>query len=420
MNTGQNTPFDQLTNCSAICGYKWAWSTIRLQHKTTNSCHRTDHDQITAETFDSFHNTPIKLKTRNAMLSGKWPGHGCEYCKKIEDAGGVSDRIDSLSHVVDNLVPPELYGNTRAINVSPTMIEVYFSNLCNMSCIYCNSGYSSVWEQEDRVHGIEKIHNLTAVDSIDYKNMVSAFFTWLERNISTLTELNILGGEPFYQPELELMLNFLNNHPTPDLELRVFSNLKVNKVKFNKILNRLQDFINNKTVKSVEIIASIDCWGPQQEYIRSGIDLLQWEENFATLSSNFQNIKIRTHGTITGLTIKTIADLFGKISYYNSFRPNNEIIYSSDLVVNPDCLQPGIFPKGFFDRDFENILSAVSNKSFEAALNSKWLCIDQQEYNPQLILQLKTYLDTLDAKRNTNWRAVFPWLDQLDVDKYHN
>lgn len=416
----RHSSFDQLTNCNTSCGYKWAWSTIRLQHKTTNSCHRTDHDQITAETFDSFHNTPIKLKTRNTMLSGKWPGHGCEYCKKIEDAGGISDRNDSLSHVVGNIVPPELYGNTRAINVSPTMIEVYFSNLCNMSCIYCNSGYSSVWEQEDRTHGIERLHNLTAVDSNDYKKMVTAFFTWLERNISTLTELNILGGEPFYQPELELMLSFLEKHPSPDLELRVFSNLKVNKDKFNKILTRLQGFITSKTVKSVELISSIDCWGPQQEYIRSGINLTQWEENFADLCVNFHAIKIRTHGTITGLTIKTIAGLFEKISYYNSFRHTNHIIYSSDLVVNPDCLQPGIFPRGFFDRDFELILNAVTDESFKAALNSKWLCINQQEYNPKLVLELKTYLDTLDLKRNTNWRGIFQWLDQFDVDNYQN
>lgn len=419
MNTNQIIPFNQLTNCNTICGYKWSWSTIRLQHKTTNSCHRTDHDLITPETFDSFHNTPIKLKTRNTMLAGQWPKHGCEYCKKIEDAGGISDRIDSLTHVVDNIVPPELYGNSRAINVSPTMIEVYFSNLCNMSCIYCNSGYSSVWEQEDRIHGIEKIHNLTPVDSDDYKKMVNAFFVWLERNISTLTELNILGGEPFYQPELELMLDFLETCPTPDLELRVFSNLKVSKAKFNKILHRLQSFIKNKTVKSVELISSIDCWGPQQEYIRNGINLIQWEENFSDLCNNFQEIKIRTHGTITGLTIKTIAGLFEKISYYNTVRDYNKIIYSSDLVVNPDCLQPGIFPKGFFDNDFKNILS-LSDKNFNAALTSKWLCINQQDYSPELVSDLKRYLDTLDVKRNTNWRKVFPWLDQFDVDKYHS
>jgi hypothetical protein len=26
--------------------------------------------------------------------------------------------------------------------------------------------------------------------------------------------------------------------------------------------------------------------------------------------------------------------------------------------------------------------------------------------------ELKTYLDQLDARRKTNWRTTFPWLDQ--------
>ena len=56
------------------CALKFGWSTIRLSEGTTASCHRTDSDQII--NFQDFHNTPIKRKTRNDMLAGKWPGYG--------------------------------------------------------------------------------------------------------------------------------------------------------------------------------------------------------------------------------------------------------------------------------------------------------------------------------------------------------
>ena len=104
------------------CVYKWGWSTIFLQNRTTSSCHRTENDSITPEDFDNFHNTPSKLKARQSMLDGNWPGGGCEYCKKIEDAGGISDRQDINQIIHDKLVPIELKSNIRETVVSPTMV----------------------------------------------------------------------------------------------------------------------------------------------------------------------------------------------------------------------------------------------------------------------------------------------------------
>jgi hypothetical protein len=59
------------------CIYKFAWSTIHLYAKKTNSCHRVEHDTLTIDNIDDFHNTPLKLQTRQDMIDGKWPNHGC-------------------------------------------------------------------------------------------------------------------------------------------------------------------------------------------------------------------------------------------------------------------------------------------------------------------------------------------------------
>lgn len=405
--------FEKIMGNKSVCGYKWAWSTVRLQQGLTCGCHRTEHDTITPDTLHTFHNTPIKIKTRQLMLDGKWPGLGCEYCQHIEIAGAISDRMESNENIVGKFLPPEILKNPIATHVSPTMVEVYFSNLCNMSCIYCSDKYSTVWEQENIKYNDPNRSVITPVDSKEYAAMVAAFFAWLDTNISTLAELNVLGGEPFFQPELNTMMEFLESHPSPNLELRVFSNLKVSQPKLSKILSKLEQFVVDKKLKSVELIASIDCWGPEQEYIRTGLSLHQWENNFAFVVKNYQNVKIHIHSTITCLTIPTVTGLIEKINYYNDFRLHDDIIYTADFVVSPHCLSPMIFPMGYFDKFYDD-MSAISTDSEALKLQGRKNTINASSYRPELVVELKQFLDTLDSRRNTNWRSVFPWLDEFD------
>ena len=74
------------------CQLKWTWSSLYLYDGTTNSCHRVDRSPLSVDSFGLFHNTAKKLQDRQTMLAGNWPKGGCDYCEKIERAGGSSDR----------------------------------------------------------------------------------------------------------------------------------------------------------------------------------------------------------------------------------------------------------------------------------------------------------------------------------------
>ena len=116
------------------CLLKWAWSTVYLGQGTSSSCHRTDQAPIPVDNFASFHNLPNKVAARKQMLEGTWPQGGCQYCEKIEAAGGMSDRQYQLKagHEVDR-TPEELLTDPTATEVVPTILEVYFNNTCNMA-----------------------------------------------------------------------------------------------------------------------------------------------------------------------------------------------------------------------------------------------------------------------------------------------
>ena len=402
------------------CVYKWGWSTVFLQNGSTSSCHRTQNDVVDHTTFDDFHNTPAKLKARQDMLDGKWPGLGCEYCKKIEEAGGISDRTDINSrpeNVIKDLVPVELLSNPNVVRVSPTMVEIYFSNLCNMSCIYCNPKFSSAWEQEARKHNLFPVEKLDSMigNPDSYQKILAKFWEWLDKNASNITKYNILGGEPFYQPELETNITFFETHPCPKLRLTVFSNLKVNHAKFTRILTQLNSLVERGHLASVEITCSLDCWGPQQEYIRTGLNLVDWERNFNTLVKDFPNIFVQVHGTMTSLTIKTIPELIRKINDINQFRTGKfrKVFISYNMVFNPAHMNPDIFPTGFFDKDFDDIIEAIDDTQYKNVMRGYQQAINNGKCDPYKIVQLRDYLNTLDARRGTDWKALFPWLADL-------
>lgn len=413
--------FSSLTNTNdPTCLYKWAWSTIFLQTGRTSSCHRTVNDQVDHNNFETFHNTPTKLETRKAMLDGNWPGKGCEYCKNIEEAGGISDRVDLNSRAEIKLIPKELLENNRAVNVTPTMVEVYFSNLCNMACVYCDPGYSSTWEVEARKFNLYPKEALDKLifDENKYAKILEKFWQWLDKNASNLERYNILGGEPFYQDELEKNIDFFETHPCPNLKLTIFSNLKVNEKKFRLIMDKVNSLLQRKHLKAVEITASIDCWGPQQEYVRYGIDLKQWEKNFSILVHDYTDIELELHGTMSGLTIKTIAELTERMNNWNVFRKsiNKKLISQTfNLVVHPPYLSPGIFPEGFFDQDFDRLISIVENEADKILFRGYQHTINNSKYNPGMIDRLKLELDKIDSRRNLNWREHFPWLEELNV-----
>ena len=137
------------------CALKWEWSTIFLNDGTTSSCSRVGRHPVALEDFDNFHNIPEKIKQRETMLRGEWPqpepylnpDDGCRYCEKIEIVGGQSDRQFHLQ--VPDLTPKELDSMPWATKITPTILEVFINNTCNLACTYCHPQNSSQIEAEN-------------------------------------------------------------------------------------------------------------------------------------------------------------------------------------------------------------------------------------------------------------------------------
>lgn len=401
---------------ATACQLKWNWSTIRLYDGTTSSCHRVSPDSLTPETFGTFHNTPKKLSDRQLMLQGQWPQGGCEYCKNIEDAGGSSDRMFHSS--IPDMHPPELDTDQLAISVTPRIVEVYFDNTCNMSCIYCWDGFSSQIHAENKRFGRFE-HAGVVIDNqssqvSNKKQLTEQFWTWMKHNHLSIKRLHVLGGEPFYQAQFDRCLDFFQQHPSPDLEFNVISNLKIESNRLLKLLDQIKYLVDNRMIKRFDLTASIDCFGAEQEYVRYGIDLEQWKQNFKTVAKQTW-ITLNVNQTLSALTIKTVPEL---IDFVNQERTYREIgHYFSTTVMTHEFLHPGIFGQGFFSADFDAIINAMPEETWQQQQAKKYmngikLQVDSCTRDDAKIHQLTVFLDEIDRRRNLNWKQTFPWLAQ--------
>jgi len=399
------------------CRLKWSWSTLFLNSGQTSSCHRASLSELTKENFFEFHNTEKKLGDRTRMLQGQWPGNGCEYCRDIEQADGISDRQIQLS--IAGPYPQELDQNQNLIKVDPVLLEIFFKNTCNLACIYCTPAFSSRIDGEDKKFD-SKLIKLAKHDEIlaakKYDELSPIFWQWLDNGYTKLKRISILGGEPFIQDDFFKLIDYIESNPNKDLELQVITNLIVKREILEKFVSRIKELLANRVLKRIEIMASVDCWGVEQEYIRYGFSCSIFEENINYLLKH-KFITLTLMSTITSLSIQTLPILAEKVLSWNK---EGSVKWWSGLVLPIDH---HVLSPSFFDfNDYKNLLQIVVEKisvlpdQHRETKNTIFGLIDKlkitSKQNIDKQKELLYYLNEIDRRRNLNWRKTFPWLEE--------
>jgi organic radical activating enzyme len=405
------------TNTS--CRSKWSWSTLYLNQGTTASCHRASISDIPIN-FDDFHNTSIKIQDRSTMLQNLWPSNGCEYCRDIEDSGGTSDR--QFQNQIPDIYSPELDNDVTATKVTPVVLEVFFSNTCNLACVYCSSKFSSSIQTENKKFGgaILPELNFEYSDNL-YKDLAPKFWNWFNQNSKSLKRLQILGGEPFVQKDLHRLIEYFDDNPCPDLEFNLVTNLSLPTPLIEPVLKKLSTLKNQNKLKRIDIQVSVDCWGESQEYIRHGFNLETFDRNMDLMIS-LGAFRIGLLSTITSLSIPTMSELAIK---YNQWCKQQKIFWYMHLVLpnNTSVFDPAIFEYSQFESYLNTVYDLLPKdtwddkttlESFDGIVNKlKQFCKKDTDRQNTLI----NYLNTNDVRRKSNWEDVFPWLKNIAVDK---
>jgi hypothetical protein len=337
----------------------------------------------------------------------------------MEDSGGFSDRMHA--NTIRKLTPIEVETDFTATKVTPKIVELFAQNTCNLSCIYCNASLSSKIEQENIKHGEFKkngVHIPVVNVPVATQEYYDKFLNWLDNNVQSLLRLHLLGGETFLQHDLmNSVLEILGRKPNPKLELNVFSNCNVPDRYWDEYTGRIQQLQESGHIRIFDLTASIDCWGPQSSYVRSGLNLDKFETRMAWAVQQ-PWIRLNINQTITAMTIKTMPDLVEKINKYSQ---HNQIGHYFQFYTGPQMFQ---HPKNFgwseWENDFDRLFNTMREDNWDqqqarqrmAGLRQQL----QQIKEPNLveIRKLQTYLDELDRRRGTNWRELFPFIAEYE------
>jgi len=306
-----------------FCMAKWHHTTIYLQTGETHSCyhpapHKIPLEEIAADP-SALHNTKEKILQRKEMLEGKKIS-GCQYCWNIEALGDdyISDRKERNSSIFTEDRFNAIRQNPLS-PVNPQYIEISFGNECNFKCGYCHPKHSSSYYKEIKdfgPYGMVRNHR----NDIDWFKIyeeennpyVDAWWNWWPEVSKTLTILRITGGEPLLQQSTWRLLEDLESNPRPDLELNINSNLGVKPILVERLADKIKKLKDNKCIKSFQLFTSIDTWGPQAEYIRTGLDLNTWEKNLETIvTKTYSPVSLMI--TVNILSIPNIRKLLEKI-----------------------------------------------------------------------------------------------------------
>jgi hypothetical protein len=399
---------------ATACNSKWAWSTIWLNKGQTSSCHRVDSVPLDPDNFANFHNLPKKISDRELMLKGEWPTGGCEYCQKIEVAGGHSDR--QHNNAIGGYVPIELKTNPTATHVTPRIVEIFAQNTCNFSCVYCAEDLSSQIQTENKKFGPNKnIKRVPIISNLQNTEYFDKFIDWLEENVQGLVRLHLLGGETYLQHDLmERIFDVIERRPNPNLQLNIFSNFNAPKKYWYDYNRRIKDYCASGNISRFDLTCSLDCWGPEAEYVRHGLDLTILEEYLAWAADQSEDwLYLNVNQTVSSMTIKTMPALIEKINEYSQHR---HIGHYFMFVDGYKFQHPDIFDYSLWADDFDRIFATMRNNTAEdketilRMVGLQKRLQDTCKQDSDNISKLHAYLDELDRRRNTNWRNLFPYL----------
>ena len=332
----------------SYCTMKWLHQTLYLHTGDNHSCyhprpHHIGLDEIAIDP-SALHNTKWKKEQRKKMLEGERPSE-CSYCWNIEDLEGdhISDRmIHSASNFSTPLIE-KLAELPWDAPINPKYLEVSFGNACNYRCGYCCPQASTMWTEEIKKHGnydltynqygIEFMSNGTYYGPKDNNPYIEAFWRWWPSLKNDLDTLRITGGEPLMNPGAMQFFDLLESEPSPHLEITLNSNLGVTFDRVDRMLERIQSLLDQKKIRKFSFFTSIDSWGEQAEYMRTGLKCDHWERNVKAVIATGATVNLMC--TFNILCVTNFQSLLHKVIEWRKEFGMNAVSFDTPYLKEP-------------------------------------------------------------------------------------
>jgi radical SAM protein with 4Fe4S-binding SPASM domain len=269
-----------------FCSRPWDSLFIHTNGGIRVCCHATeDFGNINTDDINEVLKNEKYAKMRQDILNDRLP-RNCFVCKHLENSGYHTARTHGEKLEKEIRKAPDVFTIKTA--------DIRWDNTCNLTCTYCNSEYSSSWQQIDKTKSVRS-----------KPDKIEKFKQFFFNNKESFVKANLLGGEPFL---LKHNIDLLNNIKKSTV-INLVTNLSIPNLENNKLFNLLKDF------ETVRINVSFENIGKKYEYVRHGADWEIFNHNLKLIRS-IQNFKISAnpvYHALSGLDIMEYLDYCSSI-----------------------------------------------------------------------------------------------------------
>jgi radical SAM protein with 4Fe4S-binding SPASM domain len=264
------------------CTAPWNGLTIRENGDVRTCC-------VGAKALGNINNTDIKeiqnsqqlLEIQNNFLTGNVDKENCSQC--INEEG---QSLPSLRHYYNRY-----YTDTNLNKLKLKVIDMRWSNSCNLQCMYCSPIFSSTWAAAlDSKIKIQVNHD-------NHNNVAN----WITEHAHDLRELMLVGGEPLLMKQ---NYQILKSIPL-DTKVTIITNLSYNLEEL-PCLDSLLAKNHNDVIWNI----SLENTNQQFEYVRNQASWAQIEKNLSLLLDRFPNT----------VSINFVYSMFSAFDIKNTFR----------------------------------------------------------------------------------------------------
>jgi radical SAM protein with 4Fe4S-binding SPASM domain len=326
---------------------------------------------------------------KEKMYTNEWPTE-CLSCKEREDLTGWSVRhlFNNGAFDVDGWQEEKL-----------SYLEFNGSNICNLSCLHCNAGFSSRWVIENRkaiaihkTYDKTKQQNMSWFDAlINYTGDITGRSTKMHLpnpdlvlenlkglDLSNLKTINFKGGEPFLNSETTAILQYLDEQ---NILSQVSVSISTNGTYINDLTLELL-----KKCKFINLYISIDGVGELFNYIRYGDAKFEDIEPVIVKLNTLPNINIQFSATVMNYNIFNLVDIriwaksmiekYNNVTSYNFSNCLTHPTYLSILTLSDETRNNLIeyyTINSLYQKEFEQVIATLSNNYAGNTVHNFWI-----------------------------------------------
>jgi sulfatase maturation enzyme AslB (radical SAM superfamily) len=253
------------------CTFPWTMYSIDTGFGWWRTCPVIEYKKLTDL---NFHNHKEQHVQRQDLQQGiQTPD--CSRCWYAENSGAKSYR-----QVLKQDIRHESYNKIHV--PVPEVLEIKFSNLCNLKCIFCSSNCSSLWEVDDPVSQ-DRLGNLRG------EQVSKAILDFADKNYKDIKTFQLFGGEPVLHKEFNQIFDLILSKPLSDgvKTISFSTNMYYNESYRLDFENKIQAVLERGHKLFMRF--SIDGVDEQGEYLRTNMLWKKFDKNLTSFMERFHD-----------------------------------------------------------------------------------------------------------------------------------